>query len=189
MALAIRCYARFTSFGLGFIHVRRAGEFATASGSCVVVNVASNEYSAVLPRSEIPEGFTWVDCVFKDSGRILSVYGNFDIILTHRGIALGDGGVAWRGVVWCGAVRCGGGRWEVKGEGGRVVWCAASSTLFWTLFHTRFAAPHRPNRAVSCTRSLLFFIFQRYCETPLESIFPNSSMIFENEYLKFFNYL
>ena len=166
MALAIRCYARFTSFGLGFIHVRRAGEFATASGSCVVVNVASNEYSAVLPRSEIPEGFTWVDCVFKDSGRILSVYGNFDIIqLRHYSDPSWDSiGRWWRGVAWRGVVRCGAVRWwEVGGEGGGgacSVVCGNFDIILDPFPHAvRSSTPPQPRRELHSI--LVIFLFSK----------------------------
>jgi hypothetical protein len=39
-----------------------------------VVNVASQEYSKVVDRSRLPEGTLWIDCVFKDSGRVLSFF-------------------------------------------------------------------------------------------------------------------
>eukprot|EP00041_Stephanoeca_diplocostata_P032174 m.1024206 g.1024206 ORF g.1024206 m.1024206 type:complete len:345 (-) comp24099_c1_seq11:497-1531(-) len=39
-----------------------------------IVNVASNEYSKVIDRTQLPPDILWIDCVFKDSGRILSFF-------------------------------------------------------------------------------------------------------------------
>lgn len=39
-----------------------------------VINLASQEYSKVVDQSAFPEDVLWIDCVFKNSGRVLSFF-------------------------------------------------------------------------------------------------------------------